>query len=183
MARDVSAQLHQVNVQGVFEMTYAGDSKLNLFRNQWIHVLSAMREDDRPRDLALRDTLFDKIKGPTTMAFDIRYYRSLREGHENKTYDYLMEMMARTIATERGEKNRLDKARGIRELLGAKALPVEKPPKKEENKPNKGKEVSEAAAPALTKPNPKAHPDKVGKGKDKGGTFVVTCVVIINGPP
>ncbi len=52
----------------LYEMTYPGDSKLNLFRNQWIHILSAMREDDKPRDLALRDTLFDKTKGPNINA-------------------------------------------------------------------------------------------------------------------
>ena len=128
-----------------------------------------MREDDKPRDLAVRDTLFDKIKGSTSMAFDIRYYRSMREGQKDKTYEYLMDMMARTIATEREEKNRLDQAKGIRELLGAKAFPVEKPPKKDDNKSNKNKEGSEAAAPALPKPNPKAHSQKGGKRKDRGG--------------
>lgn len=59
----------------LYEMAYPGDSKLDLFKNQWIHILSAMREDDQPRGLALRDILFDKIKGSTSMAFDIRYLR------------------------------------------------------------------------------------------------------------
>ena len=153
----------------LYEMAYPGDAKLNLFRNQWIHILSAMREDDKPRDLALRDTLFDKIKGSTSMQFEIRYYRSLREGHPEKTYDYLMDMMARTIATEREEKNRLDKAKGIRELLGAKALAAEKTSKGDgKSKNDKTKENPENnAAPVLTKPSPKAHNDK-GKGKDRG---------------
>ena len=151
------------------ELTYPGDAKLNLFRNQWIHLLSAMREDDKPRDMALRDTLFDKIRGSTSMQFEIRYYRSLPEGHTEKTYEYLMNMMTRTIATEREEKNRLDKAKGIRELLGAKALAAEKP-NKNDNKPknDKTKENPENnALPVLTKPSPKAHGEK-GKGKDKG---------------
>ena len=151
------------------ELTYPGDAKLNLFRNQWIHLSSAMREDDKPRDMALRDTLFDKIRGSTSMQFEIRYYRSLPEGHTEKTYEYLMNMMARTIATEREEKNRLDKAKGIRELLGAKALAAEKP-NKNDNKPknDKTKENPENnALPVLTKPSPKAHGEK-GKGKDKG---------------
>ena len=150
------------------ELTYPGDAKLNLFRNQWIHLLSAMREDDKPRDMALRDTLFDKIRGSTSMQFEIWYYRSLPEGHTEKTYEYLMNMMARTIATEREEKNRIDKAKGIRELLGAKALAAEKPPKND-NKPknDKTKENSENnALPVLTKPSPKSHGEK-GKGKDK----------------
>ena len=151
------------------ELAYPADAKLNLFRNQWIHLLSAMREDDKPRDMALRDTLFDKIRGSTSMQFDIRYYRSLREGHHEKTYEYLMDMMARTIATEREEKNRVDKAKGIRELLGAKALAAEKPPKGDgKSKSDKTKENPENnAAPVLTKPSPKAHGEK-GKRKDRG---------------
>ena len=150
------------------ELTYPGDAKLNLFRNQWIHLLSAMREDDKPRDMALRDTLFDKIRGSTSMQFEIRYFRSIPEGHPEKTYEYLMNMMARTILTEREEKNRIDKAKGIRELLGAKALAAEKPNKNDNKlKNDKTKENPENnALPVLTKPSPKAHGEK-GKGKDK----------------
>ena len=86
---------------------------MNVFRNQWIHILSAMREDDKPKDLALRDILFDKIKSSSSMAFDIRYYRSLSEGDTDKSYDYLMSMMARTVSNEREERNRIDKAKGV----------------------------------------------------------------------
>ena len=81
----------------LYEITFPGDSKLSLFKNQWIHILSAMREDDKPRGLALRDILFDKIKGSSSMACDIQYYRKRPEGDPEKSYEYLMEMMARTI--------------------------------------------------------------------------------------
>ena len=57
----------------LYKISFPGDSKLSLFRNQWIHILSAMRADDKPRNLALRGALLDKTKGPTSMAFDIRY--------------------------------------------------------------------------------------------------------------
>ena len=133
-----------------------------------------MREDDKPRGLALRDVLFDKIKSSSSMAFDIKYYKNLKEGDYEKSYGYLMEMMARTIAAEREEKNRLEKAKGVLELLGSKALPAESAPKKEDkpkaDKPPKS--TNEAAAPVLVKPNPKARTKKGkgkdGKGKDKG---------------
>ena len=150
----------------LYELNYPGDSKLNLFRNQWIHILSAMKEDHKPRDLAVRDILFDKIKGASSMAFDIRYYKQRPEGDTEKSYEFLMETMARTIATEREEKNRPEKSKGVHEIMGAKAFAVEKPPKKEDkpeaNKPPKGN--NETAAPVLVKPNPK----KDGKGKDTG---------------
>ena len=41
----------------LYELNDPRDSKLNLFRNQWIHILSAMREDDKPKELALRHIL------------------------------------------------------------------------------------------------------------------------------
>ena len=110
-------------------MTYPGDNKLSLFRNQWIHILSAMREDDKPRGLALTDIMFDKIKGSTSMAFDILYYGKRPEGDPEKSYDHLMEIRARTIATEREEKNRLEKSKGVQQIMGAKALAAEKPGK------------------------------------------------------
>ena len=156
------------------EMTYPGDSKLSLFRNQWIHILSAMREDDKPRGLALRDILFDKIKGSSSMAFDIQYFRKRPEGDPEKSYDYLMEMMARTIATEREEKNRLEKSKGVQQILGAKALAAEKPDKNTQKPDKNPKPTNENALPVLPKPTPKSRPESVkgkgkdGKGKDKG---------------
>ena len=32
----------------LYELTYPGDNKLSLFKSQWIHILSAMRDDDKP---------------------------------------------------------------------------------------------------------------------------------------
>ena len=140
----------------LYELTYPGDNKLSLFKNQWIHILSAMRDDDKPRGLALRDILFDKIKGSTSMAFDIRYYKNKPEGHWEKTYEYLMEMISRTIATEREEKNRLEKLKGVNQIVSnPKALAAEKPGKKEDNTKTTPK-ANENAAPVLTKPTPKA---------------------------
>ena len=162
----------------LYELTYPGDNKLSLFKNQWIHILSAMREDDQPRGLALRDILFDKIKGSSSMALDIRYYKKNPEGHPEKTYEYLMEMINRTIATEREEKNRLEKLKGVNQIVSnPKALAAEKPGKKDDNtKADKTPKANENAAPVLTKPNPKAHNEnekgkgkyEKGKGKGKG---------------
>lgn len=78
----------------LYELNYPGDSKLNLFRNQWVHILAAMREDDKPRDLSVREILFDKIKGASSMAFDIRYHKQRPEGDPEKAYEFLMETMA-----------------------------------------------------------------------------------------
>ena len=162
----------------LYELTYPGDNKLSLFKSQWIHILSAMREDDKPRGLALRDILFDKIKGSTSMAFDIRYYKKNPEGHHEKTYEYLMEMINRTIATEREEKNRLEKLKGVNQIVAnPKALAAEKPGKKEnqqENAKAASKAINENAAPVVPRPPQKEHNEyakgkgKYEKGKGKG---------------
>ena len=162
----------------LYELTYPGDNKLSLFKSQWIHILSALREDDKPRGLALRDILFDKIKGSTSMAFDIRYYKNKPEGHPEKTYEYLLEMMTRTIATEREEKNRLEKLKGVNQIVAnPKALAAEKPGKKEnqqENAKAAAKATNENAAPVVPRPPQKEHNEyakgkgKYEKGKGKG---------------
>jgi len=162
----------------LYELTYPGDNKLSLFKSQWIHILSAMRDGDKPRGLALRDILFDKIKGSTPMAFDIRYYKNKPEGHPEKTYEYLMEMMTRTIATEREEKNRLEKLKGVNQIVAnPKALAAEKPGKKEnqqENAKAAAKATNENAAPVVPRPPQKEHNEyakgkgKYEKGKGKG---------------
>ena len=83
------------------------------------------------------------------MAFDQRYCRNLSESNPDKSYDYLMEMMARTVSVEREERNRLDKAKGINQLLGSKTLAVENTTKKEE-KPKPTPKAKADAAPVLT---------------------------------
>ena len=153
----------------LYVLNYPGGSKLNLFRNQWIHILSAMREDDKPRDLALRDILFDKIKGSSSMAFDLRHYRSLPEGDTNKSYEYVKSMMARTVAVEREEENRLDKAKGVNQIIGSKALAVENNAKKDDKPKPTPKTKAESAAPVLPKPHPKMHHNEHEKGKGKYG--------------
>ena len=162
----------------LYELTYPGDNKLSLFKSQWVHILSAMREDDKPRGLALRDILFDKIKGSTSMAFDIRDYKKNPEGHPEKTYEYLMEMINRTIATEREEKNRLEKLKGVNQIVSnPKALAAEKPGEKENQQDNTkaaSKATNESAAPVVPRPPQKEHNEyakgkgKYEKGKGKG---------------
>lgn len=66
------------------------------------------------------------------MAFDLTYYRNLTEGDPNKSYDYLMTMMVRTVSVEREERNRLDKAKGINQIMGSKALTAENTTKKDD---------------------------------------------------
>ena len=104
------------------------------------------------------------------MAFDIRYYKNKPEGHEDKTYEWLMETITRTIATEREEKNRLEKLKGVNQIVAnPKALAAEKPGKKEnpqENAKAAAKATNENAAPVVPRPPQKEH-NEYAKGKGK----------------
>ena len=82
-----------------------------------------------------------------------------------------MEMISRTIATEREEKNRLEKLKGVNQIVSnPKALAAEKPGKKEDNTRPPPKATNENAAPVLPKPIQKAHNEyEKGKGKYEKG--------------
>lgn len=74
-----------------------------------------MRPADVPNNIALRDILYDKVKGSKLMAFDLHYYEA-KEDHPQKTYDYLIKMISKHIRLRREEKNRESKNQGLKHL-------------------------------------------------------------------
>ena len=145
--------------------------------------------DDRPSQNSLRDTLFRKIEHSKLMHFDISRYPTFNEGHPEKTYDFLVDMIKGYIA--RGKQERLLKERGRAVKVSStsnKTTPaledIEKPAPPVKTKkdaaaasssstdPPKGNPKAKAkseAASVLPTPSPNAHADKKGKGKGKGG--------------
>ena len=145
------------------------------FKSQWNEVLECMRPGDVPNDVALRDILYDKIKGSKLMVFDIHYYDSKQESHADKTYQYLIDMINRHIKIRREEKNREARNQGLKHLASrykTMALPAEgqadKPPKAAPTPKPKANPTSSPksgdAAPVLAEAKAKQH----AKGKDKG---------------
>ena len=157
-------------IRHLYDLPYPGDAELVTFKAQWNEVLECMRPGDVPNDVALRDILYDKIRGSKLMMFDIHYYDSKQEPHPDKTYKYLIDTINKHIKIRREEKNRDARNQGLKHMNSRfknMALPTEEQP----DKPSK-------AAPA---PKPKAKPTsspKSGnaapvlaqhaKGKDKG---------------
>ena len=138
-----------------------------------------MRPGDVPNNIALRDILYDKVKGSKLMAFDLHYYEGKEDHHPEKTYDYLLKMISKHIRLQREEKNREAKDQGLRHLASKynKALPATndndgpKAPKapptpKAKSTPSPAPKTDDAA-PVLADPKIKPH-DKGGKGKGKG---------------
>ena len=162
-------------IRHLYDLPYPGDADLVTFKSQWNEVLECMRPGDVPNDVALRDILYDKIKGSKLMVFDIHYYDSKQESHADKTYQYLIDMINRHIKIRREEKNREARNQGLKHLASrykTMALPAEgqadKPPKAAPTPKPKANPTSSPksgdAAPVLAEAKAKQH----AKGKDKG---------------
>ena len=136
-------------------------------------------------------TLFRKIEHSRLMHFDISRYRTFNEGHVDKTYDFLLDMIKGYIARGKQERVLKERERAVKlSLSPTKTTPAledtEKPvapstkTKKEAtaassstSDPPKGNPKAKAkseAASVLPAPSPKSHGDKKNKkGKGKGG--------------
>ena len=145
--------------------------------------------DDRPSQNSLRDTLFRKIEHSKLMHFDISRYRTFNEGHPEKTYDFLIDMIKGYRARGKQERLLKERERAVKVSLSSnKTMPaledVEKPAAPIKTKkddaaassstadPPKGNPQAKAkseAASVLPTPSPKSHADKNKKGKGKGG--------------
>ena len=135
-----------------------------------------MRPADIPNDIALRDILYDKVKGSKLMAFSFHYYEEKVDDHPEKTYEYLMNMISRHIRLKREERNREMKNQGLKHLTSRyKALPATtdneaakaKAPGVPKAKAPPADPPRNPAAPVLADPKNKLH-DYKGKGKGKG---------------
>jgi len=99
-------------IKHLYDLPFAGDNDLVMFKSQCNEVLGCMRPGDVPNDIALRDILYDKVKGSKLMAFDLHYYEDKEDTHAEKTYKYLINMISKHIRLRREEKNREAKNQG-----------------------------------------------------------------------
>ena len=68
-------------IRHLYDLPYPGDAELVTFKAQWNEVLECMRPGDVPNDVALRDILYDKIRGSKLMMFDIHYITIVSKNH------------------------------------------------------------------------------------------------------
>ena len=175
------------NAHHLFVFTYYGDDQLEAFYNKWLDIVYNMKHDDRPSPTSLRDMLCRKIENSKLMHYDISRYRTFNEGHPEKTYEFLIEMIKGYIARAKQERLLKERERAVKvSLTSNKTTPaledIEKPAAPIKTKkdaaaasssstvPPKGnpkaKTKSEAAS-VLPTPSPKSHADKNQKGKGK----------------
>ena len=71
-------------IKHLYDLRYPGDNDLVMFKSQWNEVLECMRPGDVPNKVALRDILYDKVKGSKLMAFDLHYYEDKEDHHADQ---------------------------------------------------------------------------------------------------
>ena len=106
------------NSHHLYVFSYPGDDQLEAFYNKWLDIIYSMKPDDRPSENSLRDTLFRKIEHSKLMYFDISRYRTFDEGHPEKTYKFLMDMIKGYIARGKQERLLKDRERAVKMTLG-----------------------------------------------------------------
>ena len=113
------------NAHHLFVFTYYGDDQLEAFYNKWLDIVYNMKHDDRPSTNSLRHMLFWKIENSKLMHFDISRYRTFNEGHPEKTYEFLIEMIKGYIACGKKERLLKERERAVKvSLTSSKTTPA-----------------------------------------------------------
>ncbi|CAL1161509.1 unnamed protein product [Cladocopium goreaui] len=107
------------NAHHLYMFSYYGDDQLEAFYNKWLDIIYNMKHGDRPSMNSLRDTLFRKIEHSKLMHFDISRYRTFDEGHPEKTYDFLINMIKGYIARGKQERLLKDRERAVKISLSS----------------------------------------------------------------
>ena len=93
-------------VQDLTGLEWLGDKNMHSFRHYWDAMTQKVRNELNESTLA--DILLAKLEKSVELKEDIRHYQRQREGHEDKTYSYLLGCMDRHLARQRLLKNRTD---------------------------------------------------------------------------
>ena len=175
--QDPRAQEHIVHFGTLVQDAVLWDSQLDRFYHRRMEMNNNMLPDDIPPDNWLRDSLYKKIRNSHLMMFDIKQYESWEDGDPRKTYQHLRNVIERTIARVKEDKQTTARDKYARDYAGSgkptipapttptpkaghEAAPVPKAKEKATPKPKPKAD----AAPVLPSPQPKQH----AKGKGKG---------------
>eukprot|EP00435_Cladocopium_sp_Y103_P003936 s3304_g1.t1 len=149
------------NSHHLYILNYYGDDNLEMWYNKWLDVVYNMNPDDRPSKNSLRDTFFRKIEGSKLMAYDISKYKTLNEGHQDRTYEYLLNVVKGYIQHGKQDRLVLDRERAVKQSLQqSRTMPAEQDDTRSAAPSTKTKKEKEAAAASSSTetPKPKAKP-------------------------
>ena len=110
-----------------------------------------MKQDDRPSLNSLRDTLFRKIEHSKLMHVDISSYRTFNEGHAEKTYEFLIDMIKCYIARGKQEGLLKERERAVKiSLTSTKTTPALEDAEKPAAPTKTKKEAAAASSSTIT---------------------------------
>ena len=165
-------------MEHLYRMQYFGDSQLDQFYHRWMEMNSNMLPDDIPPDNWLRDCLFKNIRSSHLMMFDIKQYESWEDGDHRKTYQHLRNVIQRTIARVKEDKQTTARDKYARDFAGSGKPTIPAPTTPTPKAGHEVASVPKAKEKATPKPKPKAdaapvhyHPlnrSNMPKGKGKG---------------
>ena len=89
----------------------SGDNQLEAFLSDWTKVHSRIKAS-LPEDFALQH-LVSQLQNAPSLKEVIMYYERLPEGHEDRSYDYLMEQAERVVTQRLHERNRKDLVKSL----------------------------------------------------------------------
>ena len=117
-------------MEHLYKMQYFGDSQLDQFYHRWMEMNNKMLPDNIPPDNWLRDSLFKKIRNSHLMMFDIKQYESWEDGDHRKTYRHLRNVIERTIARVKEDKQTTARDKYARDyaVAGSQQSPLQRLP-------------------------------------------------------
>ena len=115
-------------IERLIRLEYPGDKNMSVFRNKWYDILLNLRKEDTPREIMLRNILYHKIKGSRKLEFGLNTYARLPDAHPEKTYRFLLGLIARQLGTDREDYVYDMKEKSVKNLLSSNknAAPAEK---------------------------------------------------------
>ena len=163
------------SIEHLFNLDFPGDKNLVVFRNKWYDLQLKMRNEDRPRPLALRDTLFRKIKGSKKMEFGLNAYHRLPDKHPQKFYAFLLALIDHQIKSDREDLMLDMKEKSVKTMMksgGKDAAPAagKQGGQSEKGQKNKSKGPD---APVLPKAKARVMQARTASLRDRGKSRVV----------
>jgi hypothetical protein len=148
-------------------LKWLGDGSMHTFLANWHFIIGSMK--DTLGVATLRDLFERKIRPSKELSEDLAHYDRCPEGHDDRTYKFLLESVARAIARQKMNRNRADRDRIVnRSGVDPGAFPGEGDNAKEAAKKKEAKDKAKAKEKAKAKGAPREKAKAKGKA-DAGG--------------
>ena len=88
------------SIEHLTRLTWMGDNEMHTFRDTWDNIMV-----NSLAEVSKRDLLFRKMEQSKELAEDLAHYRRLPEGHEDKSYSWLLNCITRSLRRRAENRN------------------------------------------------------------------------------